>query len=74
MVYLNINTNYGAAFVSAAAKKAATGLDSSIEKLSSGSRINYASDDAAGVAIATRLTGEIEGLAMASKNASDVKE
>ena len=70
---LNINTNYGAAFASAAAKKAATGLDSSIEKLSSGSRINYASDDAAGVAIATRLTGEIQGLAMASKNASDAQ-
>ena len=70
---LNINTNYGAAFASAAAKKAATGLDSSIEKLSSGSRINYASDDAAGVAIATRLTGEVQGLAMASKNASDAQ-
>ena len=68
---LNINTNYGAAFASAAAKKAATGLDSSIEKLSSGSRINYASDDA-GVAIATRLT-ERSGFGNGFKNASDAQ-
>jgi flagellin len=70
---LNINTNYGAAFAANAAKKTSNELDSSIEKLSSGSRINYASDDAAGMAISTRLRGEIEGLAMASKNASDAQ-
>lgn len=70
---LNINTNYGAAFAANAAKKTSSELDSSIEKLSTGSRINYASDDAAGMAISTRIRGEIEGLAMASKNASDAQ-
>ena len=70
---LNINTNYGAAFAANAAKKSSTALDSAIEKLSSGSRINYASDDAAGQGIATRLTGEIQGLAMASRNAADAQ-
>ena len=70
---LNINTNYAAAFASNAAKKTASGLDSAMEKLSTGSRINYAKDDAAGVAIATRLTAEIEGLAVASRNAADAQ-
>ena len=68
---LNINTNYGAAFAANAAKKTSTALDSTIEKLSSGSRINYASDDAAGQGIATRLSGEIQGLNMAARNAAD---
>ena len=51
---LNINTNYAASFASKAASSAQRGLDSAMEKLSSGSRINYAKDDAAGQAIATR--------------------
>ena len=70
---LNINTNYAAAFASNAAKSASNGLDSAMEKLSTGSRINYAKDDAAGQAIATRLTAEIQGLSMASRNAADAQ-
>jgi flagellin len=70
---LNINTNYAAAFASNAAKQTSAGLNSAMEKLSTGSRINYAKDDAAGVAIATRLTAEIEGLAVASRNAADAQ-
>ena len=58
---LNINTNYAASFASNAAKTASQGLDSAMEKLSTGSRINYAKDDAAGQAIATRLNAEIGG-------------
>jgi flagellin len=42
-----------------------------MERLSTGKRINYAKDDAAGQAVATRLTAEIQGLAMASRNAAD---
>ena len=70
---LNINTNYGALFASNAAKNASSGLNSAMEKLSTGSRINYAKDDAAGQAISTRLTAEIQGLEMASRNASDAQ-
>ena len=70
---LNINTNYAASFASNAAKTASQGLDSAMEKLSTGSRINYAKDDAAGQAIATRLNAEIGGLAMASRNAADAQ-
>jgi flagellin len=70
---LNINTNYASAFASNAAKAASKGLDGAMEKLSSGSRINYAKDDAAGQAISTRLTAEIQGLQMASRNAADAQ-
>ena len=70
---LNINTNYAASFAANAAKQSSSGLDSAMEKLSSGSRINYAKDDAAGQAISTRMTAEIQGLAMASRNAADAQ-
>jgi len=43
----------------------------SLEKLSSGLRINKAGDDAAGLAISEKMRGQIRGLDMASKNASD---
>ncbi|WP_321146728.1 FliC/FljB family flagellin [Providencia alcalifaciens] len=46
-------------------------LGSAIERLSSGSRINSAKDDAAGQAIANRFTANIKGLTQASRNAND---
>jgi flagellin len=46
---------------------------SSLEKLSSGLRINKAGDDAAGLAISEKMRGQIRGLDMASKNAQDGK-
>lgn len=45
----------------------------SMEKLSSGMRINNAADDAAGLAISEKMRGQIRGLDMASKNAQDGK-
>jgi flagellin len=46
-------------------------MENSMERLSTGKRINSASDDAAGVAIASRLTSEIRGTNMAIRNAMD---
>lgn len=46
-------------------------LGSAIERLSSGSRINSAKDDAAGQAIANRFTSNVKGLTQASRNAND---
>ena len=54
---LNINTNYASAFASNAAKSASQGLESAMEKLSTGSRINYAKDDAASSHINTAICG-----------------
>ena len=48
-------------------------IDTSIERLSTGKRINAAKDDAAGLAISMRLKAELQGLSMASKNAADVQ-
>jgi flagellin len=47
------------------------GVQSSLEKLSSGLRINRAGDDAAGLAISEKMRGQIRGLEMAGKNAQD---
>lgn len=44
---------------------------SSMEKLSSGLRINKAGDDAAGLSISEKMRGQIRGLDQASKNAQD---
>ena len=68
---VSINSNYAANFAAKAARQTTTELNSAMEKLSTGKRINYARDDAAGQAISIRLTAEIQGLAMASRNASD---
>ena len=68
---ISINTNYGGLYAAKATQNAQSVVDKAMERLSTGKRINYASDDAAGQAIATRLTAEIQGLAMASRNAAD---
>jgi flagellin len=46
-------------------------LDGSLEKLSSGYRINSAADDSAGLAISEKMRTQISGLDQASRNASD---
>ena len=70
---LNINSNYSASFASNATKSASEGLHSAMEKLSTGLRINYAKDDAAGLAISMRLKAELRGISMASRNAADAQ-
>ena len=42
-----------------------------MERLTSGLRINSASDDAAGVAVATRINSDVQGMRMAIRNATD---
>ncbi len=66
-----IGTNVSALRSSFASSQAEMGLAKSIERLSTGRRINSASDDAAGNAIATRMTSEVRGLNMAIRNAND---
>jgi flagellin len=46
-------------------------LASSVERLSSGMRINHASDDAAGLAISSKLSAELKGIKQAARNAND---
>src|SRR5277367_6234046 len=46
-------------------------LDKNLERLSSGSRINHAGDDAAGLAISENLRAQIRGMSQAERNAQD---
>ena len=66
-----IGTNIAAMRAQAASNTATNQLQSSMERLSSGKRINSAKDDAAGLAIATKMTAQIRGLSAASRNAND---
>jgi len=68
---LTVATNTGALMAQAAASSVNKDMELSMERLSTGKRINSAADDAAGVAIASRLTSEIKGTNMAIRNAMD---
>jgi len=66
-----INTNISALRATNAGVQANNMLGSAMERLSTGSRINSASDDAAGLAIAASMTSQIRGMAQGVRNAND---
>ncbi len=66
-----INTNVTAIAVSSSAQKAGDSITKSMERLSTGTRINAASDDAAGIQITNRMTAAIRGMSMAVRNVQD---
>jgi flagellin len=66
-----INTNTASINAQRSLASSQMELQTAMERLSSGKRINSASDDAAGFAIAERMTAQIRGLNMAAKNAQD---
>lgn len=66
-----INTNVGALRAQNASRVANNALGTAMERLSSGKRINAAKDDAAGLAIATRMDAKVRGLNQAVRNAND---
>ena len=66
-----VNTNVSASLAQAALAKNERALGTAMEQLSTGSKINSASDDAAGLAMAAKFTAQIKGLDMAVKNAND---
>jgi flagellin len=68
---ISVNTNVGSLTAQRAASAVNTSMETSMERLSSGKRINAAKDDAAGVAIASRLTSEVRGTNQAIRNALD---
>ncbi|BCD99294.1 flagellin [Marinagarivorans cellulosilyticus] len=68
---LYINTNVSSLNAQRQLNKAGMGVDTAMERLSSGSRINSAADDAAGLAISNRQTSQIRGLDQAVRNAND---
>jgi flagellin len=70
-VSLVVNTNIGSLNAQRSLASSSNQLNVAMERLSSGKKINSASDDAAGFAIAERMTAQVRGLNMAVKNASD---
>lgn len=66
-----INTNIASLNAQRNLNKSQGALNTSLQRLSSGLRINSAKDDAAGMAISTRMTSQINGLNQATRNASD---
>ncbi|NWL05546.1 flagellin [Pseudomonas hunanensis] len=68
---LTVNTNIASITTQGNLTKASTAQTTSMQRLSSGLRINSAKDDAAGLQIANRLTSQINGLGQAVKNAND---
>jgi flagellin len=68
---LRINTNVASLNAQRNLMGTKWGLDKSLEKLSSGYRINRAGDDAAGLAISENLRAQVRGLKQASRNAQD---
>jgi len=68
---LVVNTNVASLNAQRSLSTSAAELKTAMERLSSGKKINSAADDAAGFAIAERMTAQIRGLNMVAKNASD---
>ncbi|MFZ9079058.1 MAG: hypothetical protein ACO23H_11040, partial [Alphaproteobacteria bacterium] len=66
-----INTNVGALMAKTYAARANSRMTTSMERLSSGLRINSAADDAAGLAVANKMKSQLSGINMAMRNSLD---
>ena len=66
-----INTNVGALMARTYASQAAQKTETSMERLSSGLRINGSADDAAGMAVANKMKSQLYGIKMAIRNSQD---
>ena len=67
----SVNTNMGSLVAMANMSKQEREMQSAMERLSSGLRINNAADDAAGSAIASKLTAQVKSLGQAIRNGND---
>ena len=68
---MNINTNINSLMAQANLSKTQSSLATSMQRLSSGLRINSAKDDAAGLAISQRMDAQVRGMNVAIRNAND---
>ena len=66
-----VNTNYNSLVYRTNLNASNNDLSKAMERLSSGIRVNSAADDAAGLAIATRMTSQVRGMEQAFRNAQD---
>ncbi len=68
---MKINTNFNSLRIAGLSRQNGVDLSKTMAKLSSGSRINSASDDAAGLQISNRITSQVRGMTVAVRNAND---
>ena len=68
---LRVNTNVGALQAQRALSLVSARVDSNLQRLSSGLRINSAADDAAGLAVSEKLSSDIRGYNQDTRNAND---
>ncbi|MDR9826343.1 lateral flagellin LafA [Vibrio sp. FNV 38] len=68
---LSIHTNYTSLLTQNNLNKTSGAMDQAMQRISTGFRVNSASDDAAGLQIATRLQSQVNGLSTASRNSQD---
>ena len=68
-----INTNTASLIAQAAQAKTQSEMETAMERLSSGKRINSSADDAAGMAMSARMESQIKGMSMAMRNAGDAQ-
>lgn len=68
---LIVNSNLGSLNAQRNLTKSQSDLSSSLQRLSSGLRVNSAKDDAAGLYVAQQMTRDIRGLNQAARNAAD---
>jgi len=68
---MNVNTNAASLVAQRALSRTSSGLATSMQRLSTGLRINSAKDDAAGLAIATRMDAQVRGISQGIRNAND---
>ncbi|MEN8638039.1 flagellin, partial [Pseudoalteromonas distincta] len=68
---ISVNTNVSSLNAQRNLSQSGSDLATSMERLSSGMRINSAKDDAAGLQISNRLTSQVNGLGVAQRNAND---
>ena len=70
---ISIGTNASALMAQAATASVQIDAETAMQRLSSGKRINAAKDDAAGVAIASRMTSHVKGLHQSIRNSMDAQ-
>jgi flagellin len=70
---LTISTNSASLVAQAAQARTNAEMDTAMERLSTGKRINTAQDDAAGLGIASRMESQVKGIGMAMRNAADAQ-
>ena len=68
---ISVNRNFGSMFGQLHLQAADNAVETSVQRLSSGARINSAADDSAGMAVVSKMDSQITGLSVAIKNTTD---